>query len=243
MCYNVEYLEKRKLKYAERYQHVLPLDWDGQTLPEELPEYFFVSGFAHPLLPIVKHDGIFLYQWGLIPAWAKDIKVAQDMQRKTLNAVGETVFEKPAFRKSILSKRCLLGVNGFYEWQDFNNTKYPYLIQTKSNEIFSLACIYETWIDKSTGEIKNTFSILTTAANPLMEKIHNLKKRMPLILKKEDEKKWIDPSLSADEIKLLIEPYHDSDMAAFTISKAANNARNNRNTEQIIERVEYPELN
>ncbi len=81
----------------------------------ELPVYYFVSGFAHPRLPIVKHDGIFLYQWGLIPFWVKDEEVAKLSQQRTLNAVGETVFSKPSFKNSIATKRCLLGVNGFYE--------------------------------------------------------------------------------------------------------------------------------
>lgn len=242
MCYNVEYIERRGQKYAERYKDVMPPTWNRHSVLEELPTYYFVSGFSHPLLPIVKHDGIFLFEWGLIPFWTKDNITAKDIQTKTLNAVGETVFEKPSFRKSIASQRCLLGVNGFYEWRDFNKAKYPHLIQTKSNEIFSLGCIYESWVDKSTGEIRNTFSILTTPANPLMEKIHNLKKRMPLILKQEDEQKWIEPSLTTEQIKELIKPYDEADMTAYTVSKDANSARVNRNVPEIIERVDYIEL-
>jgi len=239
MCYNVHYIEKRRQEYLKRYKNVLP---SSQTVLDVLPTYYFVSGFSHPLLPIVKHDGIFLFEWGLIPSWIKDTASAKEIQAKTLNAVGETVFEKPSFRKSIASQRCLLGVNGFYEWRDFNKAKYPHLIQIQSNEIFSLGCIYESWVDKSTGEIRNTFSILTTPANPLMEKIHNLKKRMPLILKQADEQKWIDPSLTTAHVKDLIKPYDEADMTAYTISKDANNSRVNRNIPEIINRVEYLEL-
>ena len=242
MCYNIAYMAQRQKKYAERYADVLPKDWSKTAVQEELPLFHFVSGFSHPVLPIIKHDGIFPYTWGLIPSWAKDLETANDIRTKTLNAVGETVFEKPSFRKSISKQRCLLGVAGFYEWRDINETKYPYFIKSKSSEIFSLGCIYETWVDQSTGEIRNTFSILTTPANPLMEKIHNLKKRMPLIISPRDEKLWVDPNLASQKIIELIKPYNESDMSAYTVSNFVNNARNDRNVPESIEPFEYAEL-
>ena len=156
--------------------------------------------------------------------------------------MGETVFQKPSFRKCIASQRCLLGVTGFYEWREANKAKYPYFIHTKSNDIFSLGCVYDIWVDKTTGEIRNTFSILTTEANPLMERIHNTKKRMPLILSLQDEQKWLNPTLTPSEITSLIQAYDEKDMTAYTVSKAANNVRNNRNVPEIMERVEYREL-
>jgi len=242
MCYNLAYMEQKLLKYSERYKEVLPDNSVRQVIQDELPTYYFVSGFSHPQLPIVKHDGIFSFEWGLIPFWIKDNKAAKDIQDMTLNAVGETVFEKPSFRNSITTKRCLLGINGFYEWRDLNRVKYPYFIQTKSSDIFSLGCVYESWVDKSSGEIRNTFSILTTPANPLMEKIHNLKKRMPLILSKEDEKKWIEPNLTQDQINEIIKPYPELDMIAYTVSLNVNSGMNNRNVAQSQEKVDYPEL-
>jgi len=242
MCYNIAFLERRMQKYDERYKDVLPPDLNKRLAADQLPLFYFVSGFSHPLLPVVKHDGIELYQWGLIPSWTKDLASAKEMQGRTLNAVGETVFEKPSFRKSIASKRCLLGVSGFYEWREMNKKKYPYLIQTKSNDIFSLGCIYENWVDRGTGEIWNTFSIITTPANPLMESIHNTKKRMPLILSARDEKNWVDPLLSKEKIIELIRPYDESDMKAYTVSQKANSAQNNRNIPEILDKVEYPEL-
>lgn len=243
MCYNLAFLEKRMQRYDERYKDVLPPDLNKRTLPNELPLYYFASGFSHPQLPVVRHDGIFLHEWGLIPFWNKDSVSAVEIQARTLNAVGETVFEKPSFRNSIKSRRCLLGISGFYEWRDVNKAKYPYFIRATQQQIFSLGCIYDQWIDKDSGEVRNTFSILTTAANPLMEKIHNTKKRMPLIIAGNDEKAWIDPDLSKEDIANLIKPYDASDMSAYTISKNANSARNNRNIPEIMDRVDYPELN
>jgi putative SOS response-associated peptidase YedK len=243
MCYNLAFLERRMQKYDERYKDILPPDLIKRTLTDELPVYYFVSGFSHPLLPIVKHDGVFLYEWGLIPFWNKDTHTAKEIQTKTLNAVGETVFEKPSYRNSIKTQRCLLGISGFFEWREFNKVKYPYFIYTTSRDIFSLGCIFENWIDNDTGEIRNTFSILTTPANPLMERIHNIKKRMPLILPINDEKKWIDPHLTKEEITKLIKPYSETDMTAYTVSQMINSARNNRNVPEIMEEVEYPEMN
>jgi len=251
MCFTVALVRNNKLITAERYYNELPIKGIkpevgtplfSDDIRETIPQYYLVSGFSHPRLPIVKPDGIFLYEWGLIPSWIKDAEAAKDIRTKTLNAVGETVFEKPSYRKSIASQRCLLGISAFYEWREVKGAKYPYLIHATGNEIFSLGAIYDSWINKETGEIRNTFSILTTPANPLMEKIHNLKKRMPLILSPRDEMQWIDPSLKPNQINALIKPYDENDMTAYTISRAANNARNNRNMPEIMEKVEYREL-
>ncbi len=243
MCYNISYLERRPDKYAERYKNILPPGLDFKNTINELPVYYFVSGFTNPELPIIKHDGIYLHSWGLIPFWAKDGHFANDIKTKTLNAVGETVFEKPSFKNSIKSKRCLLGVNGFFEWYSHNKKKYPFFIKVKNQEVFSLGCIYESWTDKETGEVKNTFSIITTPANSLLEKIHNIKKRMPLIINKDDEAKWIDNRLTTSQIKGLIKPYYEKDMTAYAVSRKLNYAGNERNSPEAIEKVDYSELN
>jgi putative SOS response-associated peptidase YedK len=242
MCYNIAYLEARARKYEERYHDLLPPDWRPQQIQIDFPVFYFVSGFEHPRLPVVRHNGIFMSQWGLIPAWVKDAAQAAEMQKKTLNAAGETVFEKPSFRKSIASQRCLLGIKGFYEWQDVNGVKYPYVIGVDDLDLFSLGCIYEKWTDRSTGEIHDTFSIITTEANPMMACIHNIKKRMPLIIAPEDEKQWIDPSLPSEQVKQLIRPFDQSRMKAYTVSRNVNNPRNNRNVPESLAKVVYPEL-
>jgi len=241
MCYNVAYLEKRAKKYAERYKDV-PRPEFQMKLDGMLDTYYFVSGFAHPKLPVVCHDRIDLFYWGLIPGWVKDEKQAKDISNMTLNAVGETAFEKPSFRKSIRSQRCLLGIHGFFEWRDAGGKKYPYFVRVKEEELFSLGCIWETWLNKSTGALLDTFSIVTTPANPMMEKIHNLKKRMPLIISRQDEKKWVDPDLDPEEIKKLIRPFPEEHMTAYTVSNKINSARNERNIPEAIEQVEYREL-
>ncbi len=242
MCYNIAFLEARAAKYEKRYQHILPPDWRPEQVQLEFPVYYFVSGFEHPYLPLVTAEGIDAYQWGLIPSWVKTSEQAEDLQNKTLNAVGETAFEKPSFRKSIASKRGLIGINGFYEWRDVKGVKYPYFIMLRKEEIFSLGTLIETWVDKSSGEIHKTFSIITTEANPMLEVIHNLKKRMPLIIDKEMEARWIDPDLTKEEVKSLIKPYDDKKMKAYTVSRSLNKVRTHRNTSDALTPVDYPEL-
>lgn len=242
MCFTVAIVRDGKLISAEEYYTSKPPVKKKKEKIPELPFHNLVSGFGYPALPVVTDDGLFLYEWGLIPSWVKDTATANDIRTKTLNAVGETAFEKPSFRKSIASNRCLFPVSGFYEWREFKGNKYPYFIQVADADYFSLGAIYDMWINNDTGEIKNTFSIITTPANPLMEKIHNLKKRMPLILSPEDEMKWLDPMLNTSEIKNLIQPFPESKMSAYTISRTANNTRANRDVPEIVKPVYYPEL-
>jgi len=242
MCFTVAIVRKGELITAQEYYSNLPVvRKKGLNLPE-LPSFYLVSGFSHPRLAVVRQDGVFLHEWGLIPSWVKDQDTANDLRTKTLNAVGETVFEKPSFRKCIVSQRCLLPVSGFYEWREVNGVKYPYYIQVTEQDYFSLGALYDIWINKDTGEIRNTFSIITTPANPLMEKIHNLKKRMPLILSPNDQMNWLEPDLNIRDIKEMIKPFPETKMKAYTISRIANSPRNNRDIPEILNRVEYEEL-
>jgi len=242
MCFTVAIVRKGELITAQEYYSNLPVVRKNGVILPELPSYYLVSGFSYPQLAVVRQDGVFLHEWGLIPSWVKDQDTANDLRTKTLNAVGETVFEKPSFRKNVVSQRCLLPVSGFYEWREVNGVKYPYYIQVTEQDYFSLGALYDTWINKVTGEIRNTFSIITTPANPLMEKIHNLKKRMPLILSPEDQMNWLDPDLNIGDIKDLIKPFPERKMKAYTISRTANSAKNNRDVPSIMDRVEYEEL-
>lgn len=152
-----------------------------------------INGFDFPKTPVIIDENpreILHFNWGLIPSWAKD----ESIKKMTLNARIETLDVKPSFRNSI-DKRCLVIANGFYEWQwhdtkGKNKTKYE--IGIANNDLFAFAGIYSQWINELTGEVKNTFSIVTTDANPLMAEIHNIKKRMPIILKPEDEVQWLN---------------------------------------------------
>jgi putative SOS response-associated peptidase YedK len=130
------------------------------------------------------------FNWGLIPSWSEN----ESIQKVTLNAKIETLDEKTSFRDAI-NKRCLVIANGFYEWQwhdtkGKNKTKYQ--IGIGHDDLFAFAGLYSQWTNKATGEIKDPYTIVTTVANPLMAEIYIIKKRMPIILKPEGEKKWLE---------------------------------------------------
>lgn len=246
MCFTVAIVREGVLMTAEQYYNSLPVKNRKKSksqIEPEIPTQYMASGFSHPKLPVITDNEFVLKEWGLIPDWTPSAQQAEDLRNMTLNAMGETVFEKRSFRNNILSHRCLLPVSGFFEWRDFNNNKYPYFIQPENAPGFMLASVYDQWTDKDTGEIHDTFSILTTAANPLMEMIHNVKKRMPLILDIETADNWLNPLSTNEQIKSMIKPYDETKMKAHTISKAASNSKLNRNYFEILEPVIYPELN
>jgi putative SOS response-associated peptidase YedK len=243
MCYSVSFIQRKAKAYEERYKQLPRSDWSkGQAALTALPNFYFVSGFSFPQLPLVTNDGIALFQWGLVPAWVKSHEDADDLRSRTLNAMGETVFEKPSFRQAVASKRGILGVSGFFEWREVAGVKYPYFIHAKHDDFLSLACIFEHWVDKSSREIRNTFSILTVPANPLLELIHNNKKRMPMLLSKEQEIQWIDPAAAKEDLQAMIKTPDAADLDAYTVSRELNTPSHDRNTEAALVPVEYPEL-
>ena len=150
------------------------------------------NGFTYRKCPVVSSENTKLikhYQWGLIPFWAKD----DSIKAYTLNAKIETIKEKPSF-KGCIKNRCLVIVDGFYEWQWLDpkgKKKQKFLITFPQEELFSLGGIWSEWVDKSTGEIIKSYSIVTTEANDFMAEIHNNKKRMPVILKPKQEENWL----------------------------------------------------
>lgn len=187
---------------------------------EILEENYHVNAFTHPLYPIVTGDNeLQAFHWGLVPFWVKSEEQAKEIENMTINAKADTVFEKPSFRHSIMSKRCIVPSTGFFEWRHEEKDKIPYFIQVKNEDIFSMAGIFDVWNNPQTGEIYHSFSIITSEANSLMEYIHNTKKRMPVILSPEDEQRWIDPNLNKEGIKELLKPFDADKMNAYIINK------------------------
>ncbi|TCO07895.1 SOS response-associated peptidase [Natronoflexus pectinivorans] len=239
MCYNIAFLQKRLANYIKRYEPLLPQDLPSSKLVEkDMPVYYFVSGFEHPVLPVIANDGLHFSQWGLIPHWVKDENKIPEIMKMTLNAKSETAFEKPSFRKALNSQRCLLGIDGFYEWKTINKKKYPYYIYPSNQYLFSLGCLYDVFIQPK-GKIIHSFSILTTAANPMMEDIHNTKKRMPLIISRDDEKNWVKPDIVTEEIKQMMRPFPESGMQAHPVSTHLNSPIGNRNTPDAMNPINH----
>lgn len=195
--------------------------------------YVHVSGFAHPDLPFItssRPDSIELVSWGLVPSWTKNAEAAADIANKTLNARSETVFEKPSFRSAIKDRRGLLILDGFVEWQHNSSRKQPYYIKPQSESVLLLGGIWEDWLDKSTGEVRRSFSILTTQANTLMSVIHNSKQRMPVVISPKLKEQWLLDN-SRTSIESFLAPALDSALEAYPIS--AEVSRNPVNTDRI----------
>ena len=133
------------------------------------------------------------HQWGLIPHWAKD----NTIRKNTVNAVLETLEQKPSFR-DVVNRRCLIVSTGFYEWRwmdEKGKVKQKYSIHSQEEEIFTIAGIYSTWVNPENGEIVNSYAMVTTEANDTMRYVHNTKHRMPVILNKADENRWLDKTV------------------------------------------------
>jgi putative SOS response-associated peptidase YedK len=204
-----------------------------------------LNGFSHPQVIAVASDDPSGYQaldWGLIPFWTKGEEQAKQMAKRTLNAKCETVFELPSFRAAIVKRRCIIPVDGFYEWLHYRSKTYPHYIFPKDETVFSLGGIWEEWLDNSTGEVKKTFSIITTPANEVMDKIHNTKKRMPLILDPKTELDWLSEGLSQDDINELMKPYDANQMAYHTVSRRVSSRTEESDIPEVKQPLEYPEL-
>jgi putative SOS response-associated peptidase YedK len=203
------------------------------------------SGFSAPLHPVIANESLQLirfFQWGLVPFWTKDEAAAERIRTQTLNAKAETIHQKPSFRASIMTKRCLVLVDGFYEWREEGKRKYPYYISLTNNDAFALAGIWDRWENNRTGEVKDTFSIITTRANSLLERIHNTRKRMPVILRQEDETKWLEKDLDKTAIDALLEPFDATQMQAHTVSRLISTKRANSNVPEVMKEYRYEGL-
>jgi len=216
----------------------------GATLidPDKYRPSYYYHAFSLPSVPAIcsgNPSEIQLLKWGLIPAWTKSIEEANKIRYKTFNARSESITAKPSFSSSFRSKRCIIPVKGFFEWQHVENKKIPWYIYHFENEVLSIAGLYDDWIENNTGEIFSTFSIVTTEANDLIAQIHNSGKRMPVILNKSSETGWIDLSTSeADALKML-SPSPSEILKAHTISPLINSRTFDRNTPELIKPYNY----
>lgn len=184
-----------------------------------------VSGFSHPKLIIytaANADPI-VATWGLVPHWIKNKEGKVQIWNSTLNARGETIFEKASFRDSAKLKRCLVYLDGFYEHHHYAGKIYPFFISRKDGEPFPVAGLWDEWIDKENHSKLISFSIVTTQGNEMMSRIHNNPKlegpRMPVILPEELADRWLDHSLNQEEITQLILPFGDEFLTAHTVSR------------------------
>lgn len=162
------------------------------------------------------------FKWGLIPHWAKD----ESIGNKLINARAETLTEKPSFREAFRSRRCIIPASGFFEWQkQSKGAKQPFYFYLKDKEVFGFAGLWEEWLDKQTGELTESCTIITTTANEMLKPVHD---RMPVILRSDCYEQWLDQKeKNTDKLQKMLAPYPAEKMSVHTVSRAVNLTTNN----------------
>ncbi len=161
-------------------------------------------------------------RWGLVPSWAKDPSTGNKM----INARAETVSTKPAYRKALVTRRCLIPADGFYEWKRAaraGKTTQPFYVHSVDGNLLAFAGLWETWSDAERHPLYSC-SILTTRANKTMSEVHN---RMPVILPPDDWDEWLAPERLEDkELRRLLSPAPKELLLLDPISAKVNDAKN-----------------
>jgi len=175
-------------------------------------------GSTNPVIIQHEHIEAVSMQWGLVPHWSKDVRAVH----RPINARAESLTEKPMFRGLLKDKRCLVPATGFYEWKKEGTRKIPFYLHLKHDPLFAFAGLYDIW-NNPAGQGLHTYTIITTEPNDLMTPIHN---RMPAILKREDEDRWLSGNaLTGDEMREILAPYPPGEMESYLVSERVNNPR------------------
>jgi putative SOS response-associated peptidase YedK len=174
-------------------------------------------------IPVVRlHEGkrqFVLMRWGLIPSWVKDPKTFSLL----INARGDSVIDKPAFRAAMRRRRCLIPADGFYEWKETGGRKRPYFVHLRQGGPFAFAGLWETWTGPN-GEEMDTAAVVTTSANRTLAAIHD---RMPVVVPPEAFDLWLDSAkVDAQTAAALIAPAREDLFEAYEISTAVNRVAN-----------------
>lgn len=217
MCYSVSSLTKARLDYARHRADdpalIAALEKELEELLRNEPPLSWVSGFAHPRLLVFTQDQPLkprLFRWGLVPPWVRDREQASQLAKQTLNARSESLWEKPSFRESAQSQRCLILVDAFYEYHHQGRAKFLHRMSRKDNEPLSLAGLYAVWDATPTGIPYHGCSIVTTQANPAMALVHNQSKsgesRMPVLLDTTQLGLWLTPNAGPADLQSCFRP-------------------------------------
>lgn len=170
-------------------------------------------------------------RWGLVPHWAKDLSIGNRM----INARGETVADKPAYRHSFKSRRCIIPASGFYEWTQTPAGKWPCFITAADAPLLSMAGIWARWHHGDADPVE-TCAIVTVEAAPALAKIHA---RMPLCLAADEYADWLDPATPDDVCRGLLAANDTPAFAFHTVARAVNNPRND--SADLMAPVELPD--
>ncbi len=162
-------------------------------------------------------------RWGLVPSWAKDVKIGT----KSINARGETVAEKPMFRAALKRRRCLVLADGYYEWRTTGKEKQPFHFRYEDQRTFAFAGLWESWRGPEGNDHPlETCTIITTAARGIAATLHE---RMPVIIPPSEYDLWMSPQpLVAEQLAVLLQPAHQDDVVPVAVSRLVNSVKNDR---------------
>jgi len=184
-----------------------------------LPNFNVAPTQLHPVITQQEPGMIHLYRWGLIPFWAKDMKIGAKM----INARIETIAEKPAFKQAFEKRRCLVPFDGYYEWMKTPEGKTPYRIKVTNTDIFSIAGLYDSWRSPD-GKIIKSFTLITKEAEPVIAHLHD---RMPLILLPEQESLWLDGTVPSKDVLNELQPVPGDYITWYRVSDRVNKVTEN----------------
>lgn len=209
-------------RFVLNHSSLLLQQWyEAACIPEFEPRFNIAPGNA---IPTVHQDAIGyaikIMRWGFIPAWVDNPAVAPMLH----NARGETVAEKPMFRQSFSTRRCIIPASGYYEWKvgAGKKSRQPFYLSLRDGTPLSFAGIWESTVT-STGHVLDTCTIVTTKANSLVEPIHH---RMPVLLAKEDWQAWLGIGATVSDLMPLLRPYPAEEMQAWEVDSAVDLALN-----------------
>jgi len=212
MCGRVGFYDDKDWKDALRGSNIQYRDDIGVLHPS------YNIAPSQPMATLLNTGQYTYTHFGLIPHWAKDAKF------QPINARADTITQKSTFKGPIRSRRCLVPINGFYEWMKTDEGKAPFWITPVGPDYFALAGIYDEWHDPASGKFITGTAIITTEANELMQPIHD---RMPVILDAKDWRLWLDPDVTeAEAVQPLLVPY-GSAMMAMKVSNYVNSPTHN----------------
>lgn len=242
MCYHYS-IAKTADQIAASYGIALK---PGAINPE--PLFYHANGFNFSSLPVVSQDynkselNLEFMNWGMIPGWTKGEEQASKIRGLTLNARSETIDSKPSFRSSFRYRPCLLPASGYFEWMHYKGRKYPFYIYLPGSPLFSIAGLWDQWVNEQSGEIVRTFSVVTCEANSFAAKIHNTKKRMPVILEPDYEETWLDIKAGKQERQTILKSIEPGKMDAYTVSRLITSRENDSNVPEVLDKYIYNEL-
>jgi putative SOS response-associated peptidase YedK len=206
----------------------------AEPLADELGPRFNVAPTDEAYVVVQRADrrAVVAYRWGLIPHWAENAKSASRM----FNARSEALARSPAFADALRRKRCLVPVDGFYEWQRLDGRRQPFTIGRADGAPLALAGLWAGWHDPAADRVVRTFTIVTTGPNDQLRWLHD---RMPVVVPAESWDLWLDPDLAdPSELRALLEPSDEVLLRIDPVRDLVNNVRNDG--PELVEPIELP---